>query len=362
MKRSVIYLLLGLSATAKAQYKGGANDGASGSVVAAQNPAGNIYRGGDNDGYHVQLITGQNKQPNIYAGGGNDGFQSNIIFNQNTAGNIYKGGSNDGFHQSIALLQNPTNNIYAGGNNDGFHSNIIINQNTAPNIYQGSNGDGYSLSVSKNQNVQFNIYNGGVSDGFATIQVLNQNRLNPLPVKLIEFNGHWQQEDIALFWRTASEINAHHFELERSIGNANNFVKIATIAASGNSTTEKRYDYTDRDLQPGQMIFYRLKPVDKDGKFVYSAIIRFTREAKQVVHSIYPNPGKGLFNISISGVNNFRDYSYRVVNASGQLVAQGAINGANTQFDITRLSAGTYYVQVLNAGKHENTYTIILQH
>jgi hypothetical protein len=108
--------------------------------------------------------------------------------------------------------------------------------------------------------------------------------------------------------------------------------------------------------------YYRLRSVDEDGAFTYSAIIRFTRNARAVVYTIYPNPSAGLFNISITGVNNYNGYGYRVFTSHGALVAQGNIVSANTQFDIARLAAGNYYVQVINQNKIENTYKIILQH
>ena len=56
----------------------------------------------------------------------------------------------------------------------------------------------------------------------------------PLPVELIYFRGEKVEEDNLLSWKTASEFNTSHFELERS-ANGSDFDFLAKIEAVGNS-------------------------------------------------------------------------------------------------------------------------------
>jgi hypothetical protein len=347
---------------AQAQYKGGSDDGTASFTLLAQNPLQNIYKGGTNDGFSASMIVVQNQLNNIYSGGAGDGFSQLIITAQNSLSNIYAGGINDGFAYTITNNQNILNNIYAGGTDDGFAGTTVLLQNPLSNIFSGGINDGFAGSGINNQNPLNNIYGGGVNDGFATILVNNQNLLNPLPLRLTEFNGRWQQQNISLWWRTAIEDGVSHFEVQRSINDATSFVTIASIQAAGNTTTEKRYDLIDRKLPDGNIFYYRLKSVDLNGDFTYSAIIWFTKQAKETVYTIHPNPGSGLFNINIAGINDFSEHRYRILNGNGMLVTQGTISSANTQFDITRLPAGHYYVQLMYRNKLENTLKIILQH
>ena len=70
---------------------------------------------------------------------------------------------------------------------------------------------------------------------------------------------------MVLSWKTASEINNSHFEIERS-NNGKDFIKIGEIAGQGTSNSTKRYQFTDKNPGSAQQ-YYRLKQVDFDGKF-----------------------------------------------------------------------------------------------
>jgi hypothetical protein len=58
-----------------------------------------------------------------------------------------------------------------------------------------------------------------------------------------------------------------NYELQRST-DSRSFITIGTIAAAGNSNTEKNYSYTDRNIiSLGNIVYYRLKMNDADGRF-----------------------------------------------------------------------------------------------
>ena len=92
-----------------------------------------------------------------------------------------------------------------------------------------------------------------------------------VPVTLMEFNGKLSNNDVLLFWKTASEQNSKIFEVERSY-TGNDFKMIGSAKAAGFSNSIKNYQYTDPDISQ-EINYYRLKQTDDDGKFTYSRII-----------------------------------------------------------------------------------------
>src|SRR5579862_5466913 len=83
-------------------------------------------------------------------------------------------------------------------------------------------------------------------------------------VQLISFAGENINGDVVLSWTTSYEENVDHFDLQRST-DGEHFVRLATLAAAGNSSTPLQYTLTDH--QPfGGMNYYRLMQVDLDSQ------------------------------------------------------------------------------------------------
>jgi hypothetical protein len=110
-----------------------------------------------------------------------------------------------------------------------------------------------------------------------------------LPITLLDFKGQSTEGGNKLNWQTAEEINAAHFELERSI-DAQKFQKITELKAIGKGSS---YTYLDKNVS--NISYYRLKMVDKDGSFEYSKVISInstsaTFEKDDAPFTVYPNP------------------------------------------------------------------------
>ena len=89
-----------------------------------------------------------------------------------------------------------------------------------------------------------------------------------LPVKLENFKAIKDGSSKARLERKVGiEDNVKGYEIERS-GNGVNFTRIGFVPASG----ARNYNYTDDQIMSGQN-FYRLKTVDKDGKYSYGYIV-----------------------------------------------------------------------------------------
>lgn len=116
-------------------------------------------------------------------------------------------------------------------------------------------------------------------------------RIRPFPVELVSFTGKASARGIALAWRTASEVNNSHFEVERS-ADGEAFEKINSVAGHGNSSATLDYSYTDASPLPGQN-YYRLKQVDFDGQYAYSSVVAVAAAAPSTTSlqiGLAPNP------------------------------------------------------------------------
>ena len=92
-----------------------------------------------------------------------------------------------------------------------------------------------------------------------------------LPVTLSSFTVTKGAKSAILNWQTAQESNNAYFAIERS-KNGTDFAEIGKVNGKGNSTLAQQYAYEDFGISNGQN-YYRLKQVNNDGKYTYSAVV-----------------------------------------------------------------------------------------
>lgn len=164
----------------------------------------------------------------------------------------------------------------------------------------------------------------------------------PTPVTFTAYDVACNDKGTMVTWTTGSEVNASHYEIERSINGANNWLKIDEVAAAGNSSNIRNYQYLD--LQGGDA-FYRLKQVDIDGRFIYTAIKHVNCEGKKGGVVLFPVPTNNVLNVAISHDKAVRT-ELQIVDMSGRIVKRQAvvINNGNTNFtlDVSTLAMGEY--------------------
>jgi Secretion system C-terminal sorting domain len=163
-----------------------------------------------------------------------------------------------------------------------------------------------------------------------------------LPINLISFSGTSNGPLNKILWITAGEQNSAYFDLERSTDGIT-FSKAATIAAQSNNSSNKNYSYNDTK-GVSDVYYYRLKMVDTDGSFKYSAIIRLNNKQRGVI-SLYPNPAKETVTVSISDTKLLHT-DLRITDMNGSLVKTVYINNLQQPVDISRMNAGTYIIQL----------------
>ncbi|SDF72001.1 conserved repeat domain-containing protein/Por secretion system C-terminal sorting domain-containing protein [Dyadobacter soli] len=136
-----------------------------------------------------------------------------------------------------------------------------------------------------------------------------------LPVTLVSFDAVVEEGQVLLSWKTSEEINASHFDVERST-NAKNWNKIKETAAAGDSRALNTYTAFDEAPLSGKS-YYRLKTVDRDNTFAYSRAVSINLAGLLV--SIYPNPASSTLHIKGLEANAVSRVS--LTNTSGVTVA-----------------------------------------
>lgn len=210
-----------------------------------------------------------------------------------------------------------------------------------------ANGNVYRLVVatsksnlSKPECIYFNDYT----------LVVDAAACGPTPVKLVSFDGTYSDGIATLNWTTSQELNNDHFELLRS-NDGRDFELVATIAGAGNSFTAQKYRYQDRVFAQGNNVYYKLKQIDKDGRFTFSDIIKLSVNATKSSFHVFPNPAKNDFTVSFSA-NKSGNATLFVRSTNGQTVLSKTIDilkGNNAiSANISQLKTGMYYISIVN--------------
>jgi hypothetical protein len=183
---------------------------------------------------------------------------------------------------------------------------------------------------------------------------------NALPVVLKLFNVECSGTNVLVSWTTAYEQNVQRFDIQKSMDGS----QWATMSTLPPSTTSSgsNYTYTDQYAVPNN--YYRIAAVDKDGKTLYTSILRSSCGSKEVF-KVWPNPvQRTLFVNMVAHAST--NATVRFFDVRGVLVKQqqSGIQRGNNQItiDISNLPQGMYTVQAeWNNGQAKNTTQIIKQ-
>lgn len=172
-----------------------------------------------------------------------------------------------------------------------------------------------------------------------------------LPLTLVAFTAKAKNNKVALNWTTTDEVNTGHFDIQWS-ETGSDFKKLSTIN-SNNRPGINKYDYTH--TYPGNgSNYYRLKQVDKDGKFTYSTTIAVTVDDNLSGITVYPNPVSERLLINVSPGETIRAIS--ITDAAGRLQLRKAQTNNTRPFtlDVQQLSRGIYWLRVQTDRKTYN--------
>lgn len=193
----------------------------------------------------------------------------------------------------------------------------------------------YTSAVQSSPNPPNRIY-GNWSNEMTNLSGTGTQSSITLPIELAQFDvQNTEGSKNHLTWRTASEKDNSHFDIERST-DGNTFHSIGQV--KGNN---KPSSYQFVDNQPFAMSYYRLKQVDYDGTTTYSKVVSVEQKGKGKGLKVYPTlVSNGILTIDTEG-GQLQDFS--ITNLLGQQVLAGK---TTQQINVSRLSQGTYVLKV----------------
>jgi hypothetical protein len=190
----------------------------------------------------------------------------------------------------------------------------------------------------------------------------------PVPVELTSFTAKLAGNNVELQWVTATEVKNYGFEIERSSVKDGDYIvvweKIGFVKGNGTSNSPKQYSFLD-DKPITKNSQYRLKQIDNDGTFKYSAVIKvgsvLIKEYR--LEQNYPNPFNPSTNISYS-IPAYSKVVVSVYDILGNLITTLVDENQETgsyiiSFNAGGLSNGIYFFK-LQAGSFVDTKKMLL--
>jgi hypothetical protein len=238
---------------------------------------------------------------------------------------------------------------YSGINEDGDYANNDFACSSCFSVYGPTTGSatGFGADV---KYVEISV------PGFSEQWIHGgENNTSVLSVDLLSFTPQCLGGKGLIRWVTASEINNSHFVVQRSV-NGTDYLDIAQIQGSGNSTQISEYSYIDAQ-KPDGLVYYRLKQVDFDGTETRFSPKSLNCGGITTELKVIPNPFREK--ISVVGLLT-QDAQLEIFNAEGAKVYSNAMHPATSiDIDLNFLQPGMYLLKVIDANGKTDQFKLL---
>jgi hypothetical protein len=228
-------------------------------------------------------------------------------------------------------------------------SNFALTENLRLVGWNGTQWLDLSAGPNAGGNAENSTLTGIIPTGTAITAIAVGSVEMPLPVTLVSFTGKSIENTTILNWTTTEEMNASHFEIQRS-GDAKHFEVIGEVYAKGDSKVLVNYDFTDTTPMAGAN-YYRLKQIDRDGTYAFSKTISVSFDANVQI-KVYPNPVTDILHVE----SNAPLASFEIYNLNGSKVQTSAHSSTgfseatggskNGIIDVSGYPRGVYLLKV----------------
>jgi hypothetical protein len=177
----------------------------------------------------------------------------------------------------------------------------------------------------------------------------------PLPVTLAGLGVTYRAGTATLNWSSTYESSMKGYEVERSLDGVY-FDNIGFVAAKNQLGVTQAYHFAnDINALQQNVVYYRLRMVDLDGKARYSHVVSVRKDKKGGLFSISPNPATNAAQIKLETAFSGKGQLV-LADASGRVVRQQVLvlaNGSNNILlnDLAGLATGIYTLKVLAGGE-----------
>jgi len=152
-----------------------------------------------------------------------------------------------------------------------------------------------------------------------------------------------------LQWESSEVTNIKEYILEKSV-DGRNFTNIYKIEKY--SDEEKSFTYTDVKNSNNKIVYYRVKQINQDGSFAYSAQLKIGQKKKKnfVLDQNFPNPFNPVTKISIQLLEDseVEVIVYNIVGIEIKKLFKGSLvkGKHNFEFDGSEFPSGIYLLEV----------------
>jgi hypothetical protein len=161
-----------------------------------------------------------------------------------------------------------------------------------------------------------------------------------VPLSLLSFKAVNSTNNTALlYWNTADEFNTAFFDIEQST-DGRNFTRIGTAAARGRGSNA----YTYKTTIPADLVYYRLKMIDIDGKFTYSPVVQLRKNNHAESIVVLSNPATNTLSI-ITTDESLVNTTANIFNQQGMLVQRIVLKDGLQNIDVSKFATGVYYLK-----------------
>jgi hypothetical protein len=168
-----------------------------------------------------------------------------------------------------------------------------------------------------------------------------------LSVKLSSFDANVSGCRTLLAWTSQQEENNKEYQVEVS-HDARFFATIGTIAAAGNSTVSRSYQFTDNAPSPGYN-YYRLKMVDLSGKVSYSSVVTVNSRCDAKMVKIHPNPVLENYNLGVTIAGYNGTLKGELIDVSGRVIRTYTLKNGENTLSILGMAQATYMLRLTEA-------------
>ncbi|HSC36457.1 MAG TPA: T9SS type A sorting domain-containing protein, partial [Chitinophagaceae bacterium] len=184
-----------------------------------------------------------------------------------------------------------------------------------------------------------------------------------LPVTWLDVSGKNIDRDNYIHWSTAAEINNDYFAVEVSANGAD-FTERGRVPGAGNSSGIQEYNFIDKNVSI-RKAFYRVKQVDRDGRYSYSKVILLITGAGTGTGFAYvTNPAYNRVTAFIQSTQTFRTMVV-ITDAGGRVLQSQHVDlttgGNQVSINVNNRAGGFYYLQYTDEHGKKQTAKFIKQ-
>lgn len=172
-----------------------------------------------------------------------------------------------------------------------------------------------------------------------------------LPIELTDFSGIASENNIELFWTTASELDNDYFEIWHSVDGIV-YTLLYKMQGAGTTTMPQLYRFIHVDAPRG-VNYYKLSQTDYNGDtetYGTIAVKNIFSNSNTMFSDIYPNPGSDNFFFNYSGDRFNTPIQIRIIDQFGHCLLVGETDNFNNSvaisFNLNGVAAGIYIVEI----------------